>query len=190
MLITNENNQHYVLIEDFNRFFYHQTKYANRKHGCMYCLQCFTTEEILNQHKENCMIINGQQAIKMPNKGEKIMLKNYQRQLKAPLVIFADFEAITEKVQSRKPNAVDSYTEAYQKHTDCSYAYKVVCCYEDKFTKPFQSHRGENAIYKFMVKMLSEVGYCTNMIKEHFNKPLKMKDEDEENFKQAEVVIT
>ena len=25
----------------------------------------------------------------------------------------------------------DTYTEAYQKHTDCSYAYKVVRCYDE-----------------------------------------------------------
>ena len=44
LLITNENNQHCVLIKDFNRSFYYQTKYANRKHFFMYCLQCFTTD--------------------------------------------------------------------------------------------------------------------------------------------------
>ena len=38
----------------------------------MYCLQFFTTEDILDKHKENCMVINAQQAIKMPNKGEKL----------------------------------------------------------------------------------------------------------------------
>lgn len=51
----------------------------------MYCLQSFTTEEILNQHKENCMVINSQQPIKMPNKCKKIMFKfikdNYKHHL-------------------------------------------------------------------------------------------------------------
>jgi len=68
------------------------------------------------------MVINGEQAIKMPQKGEKIMLKNHHRQLKVPFVLYADFEAITEKVDSCKPNDNESYTEAYQKHTDCSYS--------------------------------------------------------------------
>lgn len=31
LLITNESNQHWVLIKDFNRSSYDQTKYANRK---------------------------------------------------------------------------------------------------------------------------------------------------------------
>lgn len=83
----------------------------------------FLQQDILNKHKENCIVINGQQAVKMPNKGEKILFKHYQRQLQAPFVIFADFEAITEKVQSYKPNDNDSYTDAYQKHSHCSYGY-------------------------------------------------------------------
>jgi len=48
-----------------------------------------------------------------------------------------------------------------------------VCCYDDKYTKPVQSHRGENAVHKFMEKMLDEVKYCRNIIKYKFNKSLK-----------------
>jgi len=151
----------------------------------MYCLQHFSSEDILNEHKENCIVINGEQAIKMPQKGEKIMFKNHHRQLKVPSVIYADFKAITEKVDSCKPNDSESYTEAYQKHTDCSYGYEVVCCYNNKYTKPVQSYRGENAVHKFKEKMIDEVKYCRNIIKYKFNKPLKMTDEDEKNFKQA-----
>ena len=38
LLITDENKQHYVYIEDFNKFMYNQTKHQHRKHFCMYCL--------------------------------------------------------------------------------------------------------------------------------------------------------
>ena len=89
-------------------------------------------------------------------------------------MIYADFEPITEKVDND-----NSYTEAYQKHTDCSYGYKGVCCYDDKYRKPVHIYRGENAVYKFMEKMLEEVKYCKNGIKYKFNKPLKMTKEDE-----------
>ena len=102
-------------------------------------------------------------------------------------MIYADFEAITEKVSGCKPNNSDSYTEAYQKHTDCSYAYKVVCCNDDKYTKPVQSYRGENAVYKFLEKKkLNKVWYCKNTIKKHFNKPLHMTNDDE-HFKNATI---
>jgi len=96
-LISNEEKQQYVLIKDFDTFMYNQTKHEHRKHFCMYCLQCFSSEDVLNKHKTECIVINGEQAIKMPEKGEKIMFKNHSRQLQVLFVIYADFEAITEK---------------------------------------------------------------------------------------------
>ena len=50
-------------------------------------------------------------------------------------VIFADFEAITERIQGCQPGNAKSYTDKYQTHTSCSYGYKVVCCYDDKIYK-------------------------------------------------------
>ena len=45
LLITKGKEQHYVLIKDFNKFMYNQTKQKERKHFCMYCLQCFRYEK-------------------------------------------------------------------------------------------------------------------------------------------------
>lgn len=41
-----------VVIKDFNRFCYDQTKHEHRKSGGMYCLQFFTKQDILHKHKE------------------------------------------------------------------------------------------------------------------------------------------
>ena len=49
---------------------YNQSKHKERKHFCMYCLQCFSSIEILDAHRKDCIVINGKQAIKMPNKDE------------------------------------------------------------------------------------------------------------------------
>ena len=76
-----------------------------------------------------------------------------------------------------------SYTEAYQTHEDCGYGYKVVCCYDDKYSKHTRIYRSENAVYKFMEKMLEEVECCKAVIKKHFNKPLVMTEVDEQHFK-------
>ena len=57
------------------------------------------------------------------------------------------------------------------------------CCYEDKYSKPIQTYRGENAVYKFMERMLKEVEYCKGVVKKRFNKPLVMKENDELCFK-------
>ena len=185
LLITEGENEHYILIKDFNKFMFNQTKHEHRKHFCMYCLHCFSREDVLTEHKNNCISINGKQAIKMPEKGDKVYFKNHHKQLSVPFVIYADFEAITEKVDSCQPNNEKSYTEAYQNHKDCGYGYKVVCCYEDKYSKPVQIYRGENAVHKFMENMLEEVNWCKSKMKTHFNKPLKMTKENETDFQKA-----
>ena len=186
LLITENENKHYVLIKDFNKFMYNQTKHKERKHFCMYCLQCFSSERVLNNHKENCIQVNGQQAIKMPDKDNNILkFNNFHKQQPVPFVIYADFEAITEKIQGCQQNNESSYTEAYQRHTDCGYGYEVVCCYDDKHTKPIQLYRGEKAVYKFMENMLEEVKYCKKAMKKHFDKPLRMTEVDEKEFKKA-----
>ena len=186
LLVTKDENKHYVLIKDFNRFMYNQTKHKDRKHFCMNCLQCFSSERVLTNHKDNCIQVNGTQAVNMPTKDNNILkFNNFHKQQPVPFVIYADFEAITEKIHGCQPNSNKSYTEAYQRHTDCGYGYKVVCCYGDKYTKQIQLYRGEKAMYKFMENMLEEVKYCKKVMKTFFNKPLKMTKEDEEEFKKA-----
>ena len=110
---------------------------------------------------------------------------NFQKQLPVPFVIYADFEAITQKIDSCQPNDEKSYTEKYQKHIDCGYSYKVVCCYDDKFSRPIQLYRGKNAVYKFLEAMLEEVDYCEKTKNEHFNQPMDLTNKDEENFQAA-----
>ena len=182
LLITKDEKKHYVLIKDFNAFMYNQSRHKERKHFCMYCLQCFSSERILANHVNNCLTINGAQAINMPKQGENVLkFNNFHKQLPVPFVIYADFEAITKKVQGCKQSEEmeneknkRSYTEAYQTHEDCGFGYKLVCCYDDKYSKDICIYRGENAVYKFMEKMLKEVKYCKAVIKKHFNKPLVM----------------
>ena len=187
LLITEDDNKHYVLIKDFNRFMFNQTKHEHRKHFCMYCLQCFSSEEVLKNHKDNCIQLNGEQAIKMPDKSNNTLkFNNFHKQQPVPFVIYADFEAITEKISGCRPNNNKSFTEAYQKHTDCGFGYKVVCCYDDKYTQPMKIYRGEKAVYTFLEYMLDEVKYCKRIIKKEFNKPLNMTKENEEEFQKAE----
>ena len=186
LLVTEKENKHYVLINDFNRFMYNQTKHEHRKHFCMHCLQCFSSDRVLSNHKDICIQVNGAQAIKMPNKDNNILkFNNFHKQQPVPFVIYADFEAITEKIHGCQQDGNKSYTEAYQRHTDCGYGYKVVCCYDDKYTKPIQLYRGEKAVYKFMENILEEVKYCKRVMKKYFNKPLRMTEENEQEFKKA-----
>ena len=59
--------QHYVYINDFNRLMFSFTKHEHKKHFCMQCLQCFYSNDDLENHKMDCIVINGVQAIELPN---------------------------------------------------------------------------------------------------------------------------
>ena len=191
LLLESDGNKHYVLIKDFNSFMYNQSKHKERKHFCMYCLQCFSSKEVLDAHRKDCVVINGKQAIKMPIEDEnEVEFINHGKQIPLPFVIYADFEAITNKhnqsdVNESKDNSNASFTKAYQTHVYCGYGYKVVCHYDWKLSNVSKIYRGKGAIYKFLENMLEEVEYCKKMVKKHFNKNLKMTDEDMDNFNRS-----
>ena len=100
LLITEDEKKHYVLITDFNRFMYNQSKHQHCKNFCLSCLQCFSSKYVLEKHAATCLIINGKQAINMPKEGENILkFNNHYSQQRVAFVIYADFEVITKKVQ-------------------------------------------------------------------------------------------
>ena len=78
LLITEKDKSHYVFIKDFNRLMFSRTKHKNKKHYCMSCLQNFTTEEILSNHKKQCLLINGCQTVKYDS--GIITFSNYNKQ--------------------------------------------------------------------------------------------------------------
>ena len=177
--------QHYVLIKDFNRLNYNITKHKSRKHFCLRCLQPFYSEYDLEKHTKDCLIINGTQRIEMPKEGSKVYFYNYQNQLPVPFVIYADFEAITKKIDTCSPPGEKSYTQAYQKHEPSGFGYKVVCHYDQKYSKPAVIYRGENVVEKFIQHLFEEVEDCQRIIKKDFQKPLVMTKGDEEDFQKA-----
>ena len=61
LLITKDEKKHYVLIKDFNTFMYNQSKHKSKKNFCMNCLQCFSSKEVLDAHRKDCIVINGKQ---------------------------------------------------------------------------------------------------------------------------------
>ena len=100
-------------------------------------------------------------------------------------MIYADFESITEKISGCQPSDGKSYTEKYQKHTACSFGYKVVCHYDKKYSKDVVIYRGGDCTGEFMKCMFEELNNCQKIMRENFNKPLQMTNRDEEAFKKA-----
>ena len=181
LLISNEFKSHYVYIKDFDRFMFNKTKNRNKKHFCKCCLQCFSSKEILIEHKKDCLVINGKQSVNF--KSSSFRFKNYSKQIPVPFKIYADFECILKKVDCDiiERNSNISYARKYQDRIPCSFAYEVVFN-DNKFSKEVVFYRGMNAVDKFIKSILSEYSYCRRVVKKDFNKNLIISAKEEERF--------
>ena len=111
---------------------FNKTKYKGKKYFCKNYLQCFSSEKILSEHKEDCLVIKGKQNVKLESK--LISFKNYSKQIPVLCKIYFDFECILKNVHGDiECSSNSSYTRKYQEHVSCSFAYKLVCV-DNKFS--------------------------------------------------------
>src|SRR5277367_5195107 len=193
LLITTdkEENYHYVWITNFNKLCHNHTKHVGKKHFCKNCIQCFTTNKILEKHKPDCMNLNKCQAVKLPQKDKSgkpktISFNHLQNTVPIPFVIYADFESLVPKYKNQnKLNKNSSWTRKHQKHKVCSYGYKVVCCYDEKYSKPYQSFRGKKAAYKFLEALFEEEKIINKHLKEFSESKMNMTKADWKNYDNA-----
>lgn len=83
LLLHNEDktNTHFVLIKDFDRLFYNQNKHMGKKHFCRNWLHCCSSVETLERHQKDCLEVNGEQVNKMPNPGDNVCFRKFERKL-------------------------------------------------------------------------------------------------------------
>ena len=120
-----------------------KTKNFHKKYFCMSCLQNFTTKEILNNHRERCLLINETQAIKYET--GIISFKNYEKQIPIPFKICANTEYLLKRINIDE----GKYTKLYEKHIPNSIGAKLVCT-GYRFTLPTIIFEGKNCINKFI----------------------------------------
>ena len=142
LLITEKDKSHYVFIKDFNRLMFSRTKHKDKKHYCMSCLQNFTTEEILSNHKKQCLLINGCQAVQYES--GIIKFTNCNKQIPIPFKIYADTECFLKRSNSYE----GENTIKYQEHQPNSIVAKLVCI-NNRFTLPSIIFKGKDFINKF-----------------------------------------
>ena len=184
LLISNDFTSHYVYIKDFNRLMFNKAKNKNKKYFSKSCLQCFNNENVLNEHKKDCLLINGGQNIKL-EKGF-ISFKNFNKQISVPFKIYADFECLLKSADSGIDNDCFSYTRKYQEHIPCSFADKVVFI-DNKFSKDVVLYRGKNVVLKFIMSILEEYDYCMSVMKKHFDKNLVITAEENEELEKSNI---
>ena len=69
---------------------FYKTKNKSKKWFCKSCLQCFSSENVLTKHKEECLSINGKQPIKLEEGITEF--ENYFKQIPVPFKIYVDSE--------------------------------------------------------------------------------------------------
>ena len=148
-----------------------ETKCKNKKNFSRYCLQCFSSESVLMEHKVICSSINRKHSVEL--KIGSIKFKMYFKQIALPFKIYAGFEnlcwSLFKKLQTKDRDKNTSYTEKHQGHIPCSSAYKVICT-DDKFSKTDVLYKGKNEVNMFIKVILEEYHYYKKMIKNHFKK--------------------
>ena len=96
----------------------------------MSCLQSFTTEKILSNHKKKCLLSNGCQAVNYESR--MIKFTNYNNK---QIPIFFKIYAGTECFLKRTKIKEGEYTIKYEEHQPNSIGAKLVCI-DDRFTLP------------------------------------------------------
>ena len=158
---------------------YSKTKHQHKKYFCMSCLQNFSSKEKLNNHKKRCLLINDTQAVQYET--GIIKLKNNEKQIPIPFKVYADTECFLKRINIDEGKC----TKLDQKHIRNSLGAKLVCI-DNRFTLPTIIFEGKSCINKFIKWTFTQQGQINQIIKEHFNKKLKMTKEDENNYQKLQ----
>ena len=111
LLVIDENKSHYVYMNNFDRLMFHKTKNKNKKYFRKSCLQYFSSNNVLTEHKEVCLSINGAQSVRL-EKGTT-EFKNYFKQISVPFKTYANFECNLESVESYEGSYLKKYQDTF-----------------------------------------------------------------------------
>ena len=182
LMIHEGDKSHYVYIKDFNWLMFNVTKHKEKKWFYMRCLQHFSSEIILEKHKGDCLMVNGEQRVKLET--GYVEFKNDSNKMRVPFKIYADFECILKTCNASAGSCDSSWSVKECEHIPCGFGYKVVCV-DNKFSKDVVVYRGKDCVKKFISCILDEYEYCRCICRDNFNKSLIMSAEEEEMFQNA-----
>ena len=157
LFTENAGKFHYTWIKGLNRLLYDQSKHRERKHFCERCLHGYSREDLLGSHRPECLGIR-QTAVRvdMPEEGKnKLAFQNHHKLLPTPFPIYADFEALTTKIEGPELNPMKCNTRKTQHHEACSYCYIVVVRCNGQTELPVE-YRGPNAAEHFLQTLQEE----------------------------------
>lgn len=113
----------------------------------------------------------------MPKEGEKIQFKDYNRSMKVPFVMYADFECLLTPISTCNPSPIAPYTKKYQHHEATSY-----CLYttrhDDQLEKPI-TYFGPDAAHHFVNTIENESTRIADLYSKENKIPMNPLTEEE-----------
>lgn len=117
------------------------------------CLTSFTKEEKLTKHYENdCWKV----VTELPSPGSVMKFDRPQNELKAPFVVYADFEAILEPILGCNTDPSLSGTTQTHRHKASSCAYFIKCSFDSNLDE-MKTFHGPDAVQSFVDNLLHDV---------------------------------
>ena len=172
LLISDDEKRHYCLIKSMSRLLSTQTSKRNGvQYYCMRCLNPFHSQESLDKHLEYC---SAHEAVKIEMSGGTLSFKNWNRNMRVPFVVYADFESFIKPIDTCGPNPENSYTKQYQKHTPSSFCYYIKCFDDEVYHQnpvTYTASTENEDVAQIFVNMLEE---DVKSIYKRFGKPKKM----------------
>jgi hypothetical protein len=136
LLIEKDNEAHYVYIKNLSRLIRDQlTKYEHHHFICERCFTHTNNENVFTRHVSLCDNFNKfEKAIPiLPESDNNILkFKNFHKTIIAPLVYYADLEAVLRKIDNGKLKT---------KHEACAYSFLAL----SDFYKNFVLYTGSSA---------------------------------------------
>ena len=151
---------------------------------CERCLIGFTRNDLLEDHLVDCRGVNDRAIrIKMPTENNKsIKFVNHKNQLKAPWVIYADFESIIKKIEGPLLPTNKSFTHKSSIQEACGFCLRAVRS-DGLSTEPFL-YRGQDCIQVFLEE-LKEAGVVILQSLKKRNKKYNLTPEEKKDYNNA-----
>ena len=183
MISKQGDNTHYSWVKRLTALLCDQNRHNESKHFCERCLHGYSRKDLLERHKPECKgLLKSPTRTEMLKEGEnKMSITNYHKQMKAPYVIYANFECVLEKIDGCEPSLDASFKLKTEKHEPCGFSYIAVRS-DGKLFGPFP-YRGRDAVYVFLSWLQN---HEREMREDMANKrPLVMTPEDWKNHRKA-----
>ena len=138
LLISRADKFHYCLIKNMSRLLSSQIN--NHQHNNHFCLRCL---------------------IEMPEEDSIIEFQNFNRSMRVPFIVYADFESLIKPLNTCEPNPENSYPKKYQEHKPSRFCYFIKCfddeVYSQKPVKYTMKTEDEDVAQKFVDMLETDV---------------------------------